>query len=297
MSKLFVKKLTTLDFSFFCMQRGMIGETWIVDISLTGELNKEGMVFDFGHVKHIVKETIDNLVDHKLLLPGKNNNLSHKRENGNITATMHTVSGEKIQCTAPDQAILAVPVETICPQGITTYLKEHLTRYLPENITAVDLDLYTENINGAYYHYSHGLKKHNGDCQRIAHGHRSRFEIHLNQQRSREAELYWATVWKDIYIATEEDKIAEHMESGLLYFTFGYRAPQGYFEITLPSIRCCIIKTDTTVELLSAYVCDQMQLRYPECSIKVVLYEGLNKGAISCNDVMTSALEPALKNA
>ena len=59
--------------------------------------------------------------------------------------------------------------------------------------------------SGAYYHYTHGLRKHLGNCQRIAHGHRSRLEIYADGQRSQLTEYQWAKRWRDIYIGTRSD--------------------------------------------------------------------------------------------
>ena len=34
--KLFVRDLTVIDVSYLCAARGMVGESWLVDIELTG---------------------------------------------------------------------------------------------------------------------------------------------------------------------------------------------------------------------------------------------------------------------
>jgi len=49
--QLFVDDLTVIDFSYLCKQRGIVGESWIVDVLLDGSLNEMSMVLDFAVLK------------------------------------------------------------------------------------------------------------------------------------------------------------------------------------------------------------------------------------------------------
>lgn len=280
MPALFVKQLTTLDFSYLCRKRGLVGETWIVDVQLSGELDEQGMVFDFGHVKKQVKASLDFLADHRLLVPVKSTatTMNHKDDLLNIQFNSHK---GQIICQCPSQAALLVESDEITIDNLKPWLEKTLIKELPENVRSVQLDIYPESIDGAYYHYSHGLKKHLGDCQRIAHGHRSGIEVYVDNVRDSKLESYWADFWQDIYIATREDLIKSETRDEIDYHTFAYTADQGYFELTIPASRCHLMDTESTVELLAEHIAGHLSQQRPSQTIRVIAYEGFKKGAIA----------------
>ena len=68
---LFVNDLTVIDASYLCETRGMVGESWILDVVMHGDLNEMSMVLDFSKVKKQIKQLVDQYVDHRLLIPVK----------------------------------------------------------------------------------------------------------------------------------------------------------------------------------------------------------------------------------
>lgn len=281
MSALFVKHLTVLDFSFAHATRGILGESWIVDVELHGDLDDQGMVFDFALVKRQVRDAVEGLIDHKLVVPRSLPNLQLKETYGTTELQWQDDAGQRFRHLSPIEAVELVDCPEVTPEYLIPTLQQAAMTAVPGNVAAVVIELRSEEGAGPFYHYSHGLKKHDGNCQRIAHGHRSRIKILRNGKRDPLLEKAWALKWKDIYIGTERDVTAEFNEDGVDYLEFGYSAGQGRFELRLPREQVYLLDTDTTVEYLAEHIATSLKADDPDHSFEVWAYEGVMKGAIA----------------
>jgi len=281
MSALFVKHLTVLDFSYVHATRGILGESWIVDVELHGDLDDQGMVFDFGLVKRQVRDAVEGLIDHKLVVPKGLPALQIKEVYGNTELHWQDLEGRQFRHLSPIDGVELVECDDVTPANLIDALQQVAMTAVPSNVKKVVIELRTEEISGAFYHYSHGLKKHRGNCQRIAHGHRSRIKILRNGKRDPLLEKAWSLKWKDIYIGTRSDILREYSEGGVDYLQFGYDAQQGRFELTLPADQVYLIDTDSTVEYLADHIAACLKAEDPDHDFEVRAYEGVMKGAIA----------------
>lgn len=289
--QLFVDDLTVIDFSYLCKQRGIVGESWIVDVLLDGSLNEMSMVLDFAVVKKQIKAIIDNAVDHKLVLPIQEQALTladSPHNDGHQTIDfISDVANYYLQ--SPACAFAPIDCLSITIPAVTKHLTAIIMAELPANVKGLTLVLRPENILSDYYHYTHGLKLHDGNCQRIAHGHRSKIKIFVDDERDATLEAAWCERWKDIYIASEADRIpANDIQLSALaknnltpdHQYFSYTAPQGRFDIAVDSRVLDVVDCDSTVELLADFIARQLKKELANKTVKVIAYEGVAKGAI-----------------
>lgn len=295
--KLFVNDLTVMDFSYLCPTRGMVGESWIVDILLNGGLNEESMVQDFGKVKKELKHVIDEYVDHKLVVPAENQCtiITHDDSNERVQVDFSyqhdgAENAQSMHLYCPPEAYAFVYSDEVNMSSVTEYLKEVIKIHLPENVHSVELFLREEVIPTDFYHYTHGLKKHDGNCQRIAHGHRSKVLVFEDGKESETWQNYWAKRWADIYIGTHEDLVSSSELSfqhdninDEKYYCFKYEASQGEFEMAIEKEACEIIETDSTVECLAQFMFDELKTM-TDVKLEVRAFEGVGKGAIVADE-------------
>lgn len=288
--QLFVNDLTVMDFSYLCPERGMVGESWIVDVVLDGELNDESMVLDFGKVKKELKFLIDEYVDHKLLVPVEHeySQITRDPNTDEVTVDFLRPNGKSIHLVCPAEAYAFVYSSTVTIPSVGQYLKDVIATHLPSNVDGIELILRPEIIETPFYHYTHGLKKHDGNCQRIAHGHRSKVLVFEDGKLSNKWQQYWASRWEDIYIGSQDDIVdgSNHpFENDNVSFNehyiFQYESSQGEFSLAIPKSESEIIQTDSTVECLAQYMAYELKSLAQDSGFKVLAFEGVGKGAIA----------------
>lgn len=277
---LFVNRLTQLDVSLWHPTRGLVGASWQVDVELDGELGEDGMLFDFGEVKPWVKQRLDNGADHTLLVPARAPGLElfDCREGLCVKTSLPW----SMELRVPRQALTLLPWGEITPERLASHLATELMRRPPPRVSAIRLRLREESIDGASYTYSHGLKRHAGNCQRIAHGHRSRLHVWQDGQRMPELEQQWAGWLADRYLVDAADVVegsgSEPNQRHQLVTR--YQAPQGNFFLSLPRERCAVLPTSTTVEHIAAWLAGEIA-RSTGRETRVQAFEGIDKGAIA----------------
>ena len=280
MACLFVEQLTVLDFSRLDRERGLVGESWIVDLELEGELDEQSMVLDFGLAKRLAREAAEDLADHKLLAPTRCGwvEISESAASGELHIEAPAAG---LRLRSPGVAVCRLDAAEVTMPVLRRQLEAHLATVMPANVRRVRVGLREESTPGAYYHYSHGLKRHQGNCQRIAHGHRSRIEIYTGGRRNDHWERHWAERWRDIYLGSAEDLVAETRLGDRPALRFAYLARQGEFELEIWRDRCEVVPADTTVERLAAYIATELGRMDPGTAFRVRAYEGVQKGAVA----------------
>lgn len=290
MHTLFVDQITNIDFTYFDAFRGLVGETLIANLELKGNLNDDKMLWDFGEVKQYLKNTIEALFDHKLVVPAHSKRVKITTLNDHqLKINMLDDKNRQIEHFSPAIAVYQAPTDQINLEQLSTLLTQYTQKALKTRplTPQVYISLHPETIEGAYYHYSHGLRQHQGACQRIAHGHRSRIMISTAGERAPSEERQWSDRWKDIYLGCESDIEDICVIDAVSYHCFKYTANEGEYALRIPSDKVDIVPNTSTIECIAQFIAEtistEQELASPHPynkNIRVQAFEGLNKGAI-----------------
>ncbi|RZO84145.1 MAG: hypothetical protein EVA65_11075 [Oceanococcus sp.] len=277
-TRLFIADFTHLDCAWFDPLQGLIGESWRVDAELAGELADNGMLCDFGVVKSVLKQALDEQIDHRLLLNAAQAAELHN-QSGHSTISLRNAASEEWHYRAPSSSFALLDTPTIDAGHLAATLAAPLRALLPDNITDLNLTLSPAHHQGPY-RYCHGLRQHSGNCQRMAHGHRARLDIQVDGERHHQLETDWQQRFDGRYIGSEE-----HLSISGSRHRYAYQASQGAFELELPQNRSCPIEAEPTVEHITAHMARAIARQLPGRRIECRAFEGIGKGAHSCAEL------------
>ena len=170
---------------------------------------------------------------------------------------------------------------------------------MPSTIDSLKIELVPEKQpkSKKFFHYTHGLKEHYGNCQRLFHGHRNTVDVKINGESSPEHEVFLAQElfksnihfckWENV--ANQEDIIkacGEKKPQGryleLPPVKIEYQASQGFFRAELPGRTLYFLQEESTVENLSMHFARLIKKKVKETDIVAVrAYEGIAKGALT----------------
>jgi 6-pyruvoyl-tetrahydropterin synthase len=280
---LFLRDFTALDFACLDEVAGLQGESLYVSAELEGELDEEGFILDFGPAKKILKQVVDSALDHKLVVPALHPLLQ---------GTLRGLSFGGLQYEAPAEAVALLEGKAITIPLLERFLAEAAQPLLPANVAAVRFQLRTDPrfIQEPHFRYTHGLRLHKGNCQRLLHGHRNPVEVRIGGERSRKWEEFLAREWDGahfVYAPTLENRDSLDLPLGRRVPAHGgfgciaYSAPQGAFRATLPASRLILLETEPSIENIAGLGAGRIRQAGERAeAIQVVAFEGLNKGAV-----------------
>ncbi len=299
-SNLFIKDITKIDCAIFDPAIGILGQSWIMDVIINGELDNNGFVYDFSKLKNLVRQTTKQTIDHALLLPVSSRAV-HYKEVGNeefwqLHACSKLLERDFIwEYLCPKGATFPIHAVAIKPALVEQEFSKILKHRLPGEISSVQVFLREEVLaqTEASFRYTHGIRGHEGLCQRPFHGHRSRIEVYVNKDRRPDLEQYVVRELFDsnIHIASSSQILSGPAEVGRRLETsdpvkLSYVGSLGRYEAIVPSNRLFVVDGDTSIECITLQISKDLETKLPPRShLKVLVNEGIDKGSFFEGDL------------
>ncbi|MDA8792493.1 6-carboxytetrahydropterin synthase [Bacteriovoracaceae bacterium] len=293
-TSLFYQNVTVLDYAYLDDNYGLVGDALHVNVEFIGETDEEGILFDFSHAKKKVKSIIDQICDHRCVLPKSALNIVDGKGKVHFN---YGPNDTYLDYEAPLEAYCAIPYSHINKTTISSYLETEILKEMPKNVKSVSIELTDEDKvqENPFFHYTHGLKDHYGNCQRLFHGHKNIVDIFVNGKKSPilEKKLCEDTFKGSIHFAYWEnvqnkDEILNHINSSNFFglhpelpkVEIKYTSSQGEFSCQLPGREVFFLEIESTVENLS-FIFANIVKKWIDKSdkLEVRAYEGIAKGA------------------
>ncbi len=285
-ASLFLNDFTVLDYAFVDEQSGILGDSYYVSAELTGELDEKEFLLDFSVAKKMLKALVDEAFDHKLLVPMGGSATTVKTDG----LTVRARDGSVWDYTCPREAFALFPDARISAEVIQYHLGRLALAKLPKNVKEARFTLRSPERFGseANFRYTHGLRFHEGNCQRLFHGHRNPIEVYANGARAPEWEAKLAAEWAGVHFVA----LPTLKNLSALDLSLGVRAPghsgaaeveyagsQGEFRGFIPAARVVLTEKEPSIETMSALAYQRLRAYGLTGPLRVVAFEGLNKGS------------------
>lgn len=294
---IFLNDITKVDSALFDPSRGVIGQTWKIDVTLTGPLNENGFVFDFSDFKKMVRKVLKSSLDHALIIPINSQSVVFQGQTRGECWVMRSRNGkggaeQEWSYVSPPGAVFPSRSVALNRQVLEQEVVRSLRHRLPPEILNITAVLREEEViaTEAIFRYTHGIAHHTGMCQRLFHGHKSRIQCFVGEERRPDYEHYLVRdiLGSHVHIATPSQ-----FKSGAVILpgfrgktkepiTLAYEASQGYFEATLPADRVFMVEGETSIECIARELARVVKREEATADkVKIMCFEGIDKGAIA----------------
>ena len=275
---LFIKDIDRIDSAIWEIGRGIVGQSWHVDVCIEGGLDENRFIYDFSDLKNLIKKTLKSTLDHVLLIPTNDPaiRLSENEHSFSIDDNLSDISYQ-----GPKKSVYFIKSKMVSEALIESELNNILKPLLPSSVSDVRFKIHREiNEGGHFFHYTHGITGHKGNCQRLFHGHRSLIEVLVNsKQRSDLEKIISEKLLKSSIHIAERSQISESTKDKLF---LQYTANEGIFRCSIPKNQVVIIEEGTSIETLVEFFASNLEgLLVEGDTLEVRAYEGIGKGAIA----------------
>ena len=293
---IFVRDIDRLDCASFDPSKGIIGQSWHIDIKISGYLSESPFVYEFSLLRNLVRKTLRSSMDHALLLPVMSKQVFYQetsegelwkfKAKGRLT---NIDADWEYKC--PKGAVYPIRTVAITRDIVEQEVSRLLRHRLPESILNIEVKLREEAAEqtAAFFRFTRGLASHEGPKQRIFHGYRGRLEIFVGDERRPDLEHYVAhdIFGSSVHVATSSqivsgDFLPGYRPTGSEVVRFSYLGSHGKFEAQIPSNKIFVVERDTSIECIAQELARIVSAKENTGSpVRVFCYEGIGKGAIA----------------
>ncbi len=299
-STIFLNDVVKVDCAVFDPSKGVLGQSYRADVTLTGNIGANGFVYDFSKIKALVRDVLKSSIDHALVMPinsqqvqfrGMENLGKDKFEWWSMKSKAKAEQDFDWEYRGPTGAVFPTRSVAVTRQALEQEVIRSLKHRLPQEISHIHVALREEEVDAteAVFRYTHGISGHDGMCQRLLHGHRSRIQVMVGEERRPDLEHYIVrdVLGSNVHIATPKQFKSAVIPPGTRGKTkepvvLAYDAANGHFEAVLPADRVFSVEHETSIECVALELAKLIKREENTSErVKVILCEGIDKGAIA----------------